>query len=154
MKKIGDIKILSKEEFLSLESTKSTKEAFKQVSDDQLYESYKSKMGVALEQLERANKGDAKAQYTVGTFFQNEDFFGVSWEDAKDYYVMAAEQNHPFAALQLAIHLRVEISEREKEGRLDGIDQLTEKAKRYYRIYKDHRTGPKECEVTYPELEG
>ena len=120
---------------------------------DRLYESYKSTMGDVLERLERANNGDADAQYAVGTFFVNKKFLGMSWEDAKDYYVMAAEQNQPFAALQLAIHLRNEISEREKEGRLDNIDQLMEEAKRYYRIYKDHRTGPEECDVTYPELE-
>jgi len=112
----------------------------KESAEDMVYGDYLSDVKIFNDQLQKANEGDADAQYIVGTFFSSSscDARHEDIESAIEYYRRGAEQNQPFAALQLCIALR---------------KKDPESAKRYYKIYKAHRTGPKKCEVTYPEFE-
>lgn len=60
------------------------------------YGCYKKDLSLFLEELEKANKGDNKAQYTVGIYFSNLKLIKND-EESKFYINLSAENNYESA---------------------------------------------------------
>ena len=106
---------------------------------DRMYKRYCSEIEAFNKALEKADNGDAGKQYSVGCFLDTIlDERHQDKDKALYYFIKAAEQNHPYGALQACLAFR------KKEP---------EKAKQFYGIYKKYNKDPEDNKATFPEFE-